>query len=106
MTPSAVEVNDGLVVSTEGDSFFAVFPAAPAALRAAVEAQLALERHPWPDDARIRVRMGLHTGAPMTTAEGYVGIDVHRGARVGALARTADSVAAAPVSRRTRLAGS
>ena len=50
---SAVEANDGLVVSTEGDSFFAVFPAAPAALRAAVEAQLALERHPWSDGKTV-----------------------------------------------------
>ncbi len=81
---SAVEVNDGLVVSTEGDSFFAVFPAAPAALRAAVEAQLALERHPWPDDARIRVRMGLHTCEGRIGAGSYVGVEVHRGARIGA----------------------
>ena len=81
---SAVEANDGLVVSTEGDSFFAVFPAAPAALRAAVEAQLALERHPWPDDARIRVRMGLHTCEGRIGAGSYVGVEVHRGARIGA----------------------
>lgn len=81
---SAVETNGGLVVSTEGDSFFAVFPAAPAALRAAVEAQLALERHPWPDDARIRVRMGLHTCEGRIGAGSYVGVDVHRGARIGA----------------------
>ncbi len=81
---SAVETNDGLVVSTEGDSFFAVFPAAPAALRAAVEAQLSLERHPWPDDARIRVRMGLHTCEGRIGAGSYVGVEVHRGARIGA----------------------
>ena len=81
---SAVEANDGLVVSTEGDSFFAVFPAAPAALRAAVEAQLALERHPWSDDARIRVRMGLHTCEGRIGAGSYVGVEVHRGARIGA----------------------
>ena len=81
---SAIEANDGLVVSTEGDSFFAVFPAAPAALRAAVGAQLALERHPWPDDARIRVRMGLHTCEGRIGAGSYVGVEVHRGARIGA----------------------
>ena len=81
---SAIEANDGLVVSTEGDSFFAVFPSAPAALRAAVEAQLALERHPWADDARIRVRMGLHTCEGRIGAGSYVGVDVHRGARIGA----------------------
>ena len=81
---SAVEANDGLVVSTEGDSFFAVFSAAPAALRAAIEAQLALEGHPWPDDARIRVRMGLHSGEGRIGAGSYVGVEVHRGARIGA----------------------
>ena len=80
---SAVGANDGMVVSTEGDSFFAVFPEAPAALRAAVEAQLALEGHPWPDDARIRVRMGLHTGEGRIGAGSYVGIEVHRAARIG-----------------------
>ncbi len=81
---SAIEANDGLVVSTEGDSFFAVFPGASSALRAAIEAQLALERHPWPDDARIRVRMGLHTGEGRIGAGSYVGVEVHRGARIGA----------------------
>ncbi|HEY6568252.1 MAG TPA: adenylate/guanylate cyclase domain-containing protein [Actinomycetota bacterium] len=81
---SAVESNDGLVVSTEGDSFFAVFPAASSALRAAVDAELAIERHPWPDDARIRVRMGLHTGEGRIGAGSYVGVEVHRAARIGA----------------------
>ena len=81
---SAVEANDGLVVSTEGDSFFAVFPVAPAALAAAVQAQLALERHPWPDGASIRVRIGVHTGEGRLGAGSYVGVDVHRGARIGA----------------------
>ena len=81
---SAVDANDGVVVSTEGDSFFVVFPAAPAAVRAAVEAQLALGRHVWPDGAPIRVRMGLHTCEGRIGAGSYVGVDVHRGARIGA----------------------
>jgi predicted ATPase/class 3 adenylate cyclase len=81
---SAVEGNDGQVVSTEGDSFFAVFPAAPAALAAAIEAQLALQRHAWPDGAQIRVRMGLHTGEGRIGAGSYVGVEVHRAARIGA----------------------
>jgi class 3 adenylate cyclase len=68
---SAIEANDGLVVSTEGDSFFAVFPAAPAALSAAVEAQLALARHAWPESAAIRVRMGVHTGEGRIGAGSY-----------------------------------
>ena len=81
---SAVEANGGLVVSTEGDSFFAVFPTAPAALVAAIDAQLAIERHPWPDGARIRVRIGVHTGEGRVGAGSYVGVDVHRAARIGA----------------------
>ncbi len=81
---SAVQANGGLVVGTEGDSFFVVFPAAPEALRAAVDAQVALERHPWPESGRIRVRMGLHTGEGRIGGGSYVGVDVHRAARVAA----------------------
>jgi predicted ATPase/class 3 adenylate cyclase len=81
---SAVQANGGLVVGTEGDSFFVVFPAAPDALQAAVDAQLALEGHAWPDDGRIRVRMGLHTGEGRIGGGSYVGVDVHRAARVAA----------------------
>ena len=70
----------GVEVDTQGDAFFVAFPTATGAVAAAVAGQEALASGP------IAVRMGLHTGAPKTTAEGYVGIDVHRGARVGALA--------------------
>jgi predicted ATPase len=66
----------GVEVDTQGDAFFAAFPDAPGALAAAGEAQEALAGGP------IRIRIGLHTGTPLVTAEGYVGIDVHRGARV------------------------
>src|SRR5690348_18500244 len=44
--------------------------------------QRALAAHPWPDSATVQVRMGLHTGEPQRTAEGYVGLDVHRAARI------------------------
>jgi predicted ATPase len=70
----------GVEVDTQGDAFFVAFPTATGAAAAAEDAQRALETGP------IHVRMGLHTGEPTTTAEGYVGIDVHRGARVAALA--------------------
>ena len=65
----------GVEVDTQGDAFFIAFPTAPAALTAASEAQEALE---------IPVRMGLHTGTPLLTDEGYVGADVHRAARIAA----------------------
>jgi predicted ATPase/class 3 adenylate cyclase len=71
---------DGVEVDTQGDAFFVAFPTAPGAVAAADEGRRALEPGP------IRVRMGLHTGTPTLTAEGYVGVDVHRGARVASLA--------------------
>jgi predicted ATPase/class 3 adenylate cyclase len=71
----------GVEVGTEGDSFFVAFPQARDAVVAASKAQAALEAHQWEDGA-IRVRMGVHTGEPALDDEGYVGIDVHRAARV------------------------
>jgi predicted ATPase len=68
----------GVEVDTQGDAFFVAFAKASNAVAAAAEAREALARGP------IRVRMGLHTGEPMTTDEGYVGLDVHRAARIAA----------------------
>jgi predicted ATPase len=68
----------GSEVDTQGDAFFVVFPTAPGALAAAVEGRDALAAGP------IRVRMGLHTGTPFVSDEGYVGSDVHLGARIAA----------------------
>jgi predicted ATPase/class 3 adenylate cyclase len=72
----------GVEVSTEGDSFFAVFTTPAGAVRATVSAQRALAEHPWPPGASVRVRMGLHTGEGVTGGEDYVGIDVNRAARI------------------------
>jgi predicted ATPase/class 3 adenylate cyclase len=70
----------GVEVDTQGDAFFVSFPTAAGAVTAANASQEALAPGP------IAVRMGLHTGTPSVAAEGYVGIDVHRGARVAGLA--------------------
>lgn len=70
--------HDGVEVDTQGDSFFIAFSTAPAALAAAAEAREMLAPGP------IRVRVGIHTGTPYTTDEGYVGPDVHRAARIAA----------------------
>jgi predicted ATPase/class 3 adenylate cyclase len=70
----------GVEVDTQGDAFFHAFPTAPGALQAAEEGQQALHEGP------IRVRMGLHTGTPHVTEEGYVGEDVHLAARIAASA--------------------
>jgi predicted ATPase len=68
----------GVEVGTEGDAFFVAFAKASDALAAAAAGREALA------DGPIRVRMGLHTGEPTVTEEGYVGIDVHRAARIAA----------------------
>jgi class 3 adenylate cyclase len=78
----AVAHGGGQVVRTEGDSFFVAFPRATEAVSAAVEAQRALAAHPWPEGAAIRVRMGLHTGEPEVALDDYVGIAIHRAARI------------------------
>jgi len=76
----------GVEVDTQGDAFFYAFPRAQDATRAAVESQRLLASHPWPASAEVRVRMGIHTGEPQTSSEGYVGSDVHRAARICAAA--------------------
>jgi predicted ATPase/class 3 adenylate cyclase len=82
---AALADHGGLEIQTEGDSFFAVFDRVPEAVAAAADAQRALAVEPWPTDARIRVRMGLHTGEGILDADGsYVGSAVHRAARIGA----------------------
>jgi WD40 repeat protein/class 3 adenylate cyclase/energy-coupling factor transporter ATP-binding protein EcfA2 len=76
----------GREVDTQGDSFFVAFRNADDAVRAAAAAQRALAAHPWPGEADVRVRMGIHTGEPLVAGDHYVGIDVHRGARIAAAA--------------------
>src|SRR5215469_265353 len=72
----------GHEVDTQGDAFLVAFARATDAVSAAVEMQRALARHTWPDGVTVRVRMGLHTGEPRLSAEGYVGLDVHHAARI------------------------
>ena len=83
----AFGAHGGTVIGTEGDSFFVVFPDAPEALAGAVASQRALADHPWPDGARVKVRMGLHTGQGALGGDNYVGLDVHRAARIAASGR-------------------
>ncbi|HVL81828.1 MAG TPA: adenylate/guanylate cyclase domain-containing protein [Actinomycetota bacterium] len=78
----SVVTHGGVRVKTEGDAIFAVFTSAVDAVRSAVAAQRALADHPWPADAAIRVRMGLHTGEGRLSDDDYVGLDVHRAARI------------------------
>ena len=72
----------GSEVDTQGDAFFIAFRRADDAARAAIESQRQLAAHPWPEGGRVRVRMGLHTTNAAAGDEGYVGIGVHRAARI------------------------
>jgi predicted ATPase/class 3 adenylate cyclase len=72
----AFSCNGGVEVDTQGDAFFVAFTRATDAVAAARDAQAALGEGP------VRVRIGIHTGEPLVTEEGYVGVDVHRAARI------------------------
>jgi len=78
--------HDGVEVDTEGDAFFVAFADPDQAVQAAIAAQRALEAHVWPDGARLRVRMGVHSGSPRVRDGEYWGIDVHYAARLCAAA--------------------
>jgi predicted ATPase/class 3 adenylate cyclase len=69
----------GVEVDTQGDAFFFAFPTAPGAIAAAEAMTTALAQ------GSIQVRIGLHTGTPLLTEDGYVGGDVHRAARIAAV---------------------
>jgi predicted ATPase/class 3 adenylate cyclase len=76
----------GVELGTEGDSFFVVFGDPAAAVAAAADGQRALAAHAWPADGEVRVRMGMHTGAPLVVDGDYFGIDVNRAARIAGAA--------------------
>lgn len=79
---AAIKEAGGREVDTTGDSFFVVFDRARDAVGAAVAAQRSLAQHSWPGGTAVRVRMGVHTGEPSVSAGTYVGLDVHRVARI------------------------
>ncbi len=80
----AIRQAEGVDVRTEGDAVFAVFQSAPSAVSAAVAAQRAMASATWAKE--LRVRMGLHTGEGVRGGGDYVGLDVHRAARIAAAA--------------------
>ena len=81
-----VAQNAGTLVSSEGDSVFAVFPSARQAIAAAAAAQSRLAAHEWPDRAEVKVRIGIHAGEAVLGGRDYTGLDVHRTARITAAA--------------------
>ena len=74
--------HDGHEVGVEGDSFFVAFADPRSALAAAASAQRALAAHDWPEGAEVRVRIGIHTGQVSVSEGHYVGLAVHRAARI------------------------
>jgi predicted ATPase/class 3 adenylate cyclase len=80
---AALRAHHGVEVSTDGDAFFAVFTDPLDAASAAAEMTRTLESEPWSDE-RVSVRIGLHTGTAVVGGDNYVGVDVHRAARIAA----------------------
>ncbi|MGH2349054.1 MAG: tetratricopeptide repeat protein [bacterium] len=72
----------GQEIDTQGDAFFVAFADAADAIAAALAIQESVQTQRWPGGAPVRVRLGIHTGDPVSTGTGYVGMDVHRAARI------------------------
>jgi class 3 adenylate cyclase len=79
---AAFDEYDGREVHTEGDAFFVAFARATDAVAAAVAGQRALSSQSWPEGVDVRVRMGVHSGEATVSRGDYVGLDVHRAARI------------------------
>ena len=73
---------NGSIVDTQGDAFFVAFPRASDAIAAAIDAQRIFATHVFPGETSVHIRMGIHTGEPKVSSTGYIGMDVHRGARI------------------------
>ncbi len=73
---------NGQEIDTQGDAFLVAFSRARDAVATAVAAQQSLMKHTWPDGALLQVRMGLHTGEPISNTDRYIGLDLHRAARI------------------------
>lgn len=86
---AAAEAEGGEVVDREGDGLFLIFPTAAGALRAAAQAQRGLAAHEWPAALEVTARVGVHAGEARRDADGLVGLDVHRAARVASAAHGA-----------------
>jgi class 3 adenylate cyclase len=90
----------GHEISTEGDSFFVAFETAADAVACCLSAQRALAAHDWPGGDAVRVRMGLHSGEVTRHEGSYVGMDVHRAARIAATAHGGQVVLSEPALQR------
>jgi class 3 adenylate cyclase/DNA-binding SARP family transcriptional activator len=95
---SAVQSHGGSEVDTQGDSFFCVFGTAREAVAAAMAIQRSHVDHTFPEGATVRVRIGLHTGEPVLADGRYVGLAVHRAARIMGAAHGGQILASWPTA--------
>jgi class 3 adenylate cyclase/CheY-like chemotaxis protein len=101
----------GREIDCRGDELFVAFEDAAAAARAAIDAQRALAAHEWPKGAELRVRMGMHTGEAIYADKDYLGVEVHRAARIslaghgGQILLSAATAALLPVELQARELG-
>jgi len=79
---NAVEQGGGREVDFRADEHFCVFESPEAGAAAALGTQRAFAAHAWPEGEQVRVRIGLHSGEAESAGDGYIGIDVHRAARI------------------------
>jgi DNA-binding NarL/FixJ family response regulator/class 3 adenylate cyclase len=92
----AIVSHGGHEVDAVGDEVLAAFGQAPPAVDAALEAQRTMRDTTWPHDVTVRVRVGLHTGEPSFSEEGYTGLDIVRAARIAQAGHGGQIVASAP----------
>jgi class 3 adenylate cyclase len=79
---AAVGAAGGYEVDCRADELFAAFQRANDGVAAAVAVQRNLDTRSWPEGARVRLRIGLHTGEPVVEGGDYLGLDVNRAARI------------------------
>ncbi len=79
---ATLEEHGGEEIDSQGDAFFFAFRRARDGVRGAVEVQRRLAEAPWPQDATVNIRIGIHTGEPGLAESGYHGLDVVRAARI------------------------
>jgi class 3 adenylate cyclase/streptogramin lyase len=82
---AAFDAHGGKEIDNQGDSFFVAFTRAKDAVLAAAASQRALAAHSWPGGASVRVRIGIHTGEAQLAVDRYIGLSVHRAARIAAV---------------------
>ena len=86
LVTAAITEAGGVLFGSRGDALFAVYVDAAPAIAGGLEAQRALRSHPW-DGHDVRIRMGIHTGDVVLRGGNYIGLALHRVARICAAAR-------------------